>query len=206
MPDAIQDAASESVVLAEVTVLYPHVFEPHLAKGSGSDAKATYQLTVLLPAEYDCSGLERLALAVATKAFGANAAAMLQAGAIKSPFRRQAEKALQGKDGYSTDPNARYVNAKSERQPGVMDQRVQPLLDPSKIYGGCVCNVQLNCFAWNHPTGGKGLSFGLQNVQLVRDGKPLGGGTNPDPKTIFKPLAMPEVGVDTDAKVRSIFG
>jgi hypothetical protein len=206
MADAKTPDADASVVLEDVLVLYPHLHEPHLPRGSAADAKPTYQLTALLPPGYDMSDLMRIALAAATKAFGEGAARMLKAGAIKSPFRSQAEKAAEGKEGFSEHPDAKYINVKSERQPGVIDQRMQKILDPSKVYGGCSCNVQVNCFAWNHPTGGKGLSFGLQNVQLVREGPHLGGGANPDPKSVFKPLAMPETGEKADADIRSIFG
>lgn len=206
MPDPIapvNDAATDSVVLSEVMILYPHFYEPHLPRGSAADAKATYQCTILLPADYDCSALERLALTTATKAFGSDAGMKLKAGAIKNPFRQQSEKAAQGKDGYAME--GRYINVKSDRQPGVVDQKMQPIIDPSAVFGGCWCNVQVNCYPWDNPLSGKGLSFGLLNVQLVRKDKPVGG-TNPDPKTVFKPLAMPEVGEDSDAKIRSIFG
>jgi Protein of unknown function (DUF2815) len=200
MPDE-----NPSVILEEVTILYPHVFEPRVAKGSASDAPPTYQLVVLLPADYDLGPLNRIALAAAEKMFGSDAKKLIAAGAIKSPFRSQAEKAAEGKMGYSEDPNAKFINVKSEMQPGVVDQQLRPILDPSKIHGGVVCNVQVNAFPWSHPTGGKGLSFGLQNVQLVRDGLNLGSG-NPDPKKVFRPLSVPEEGRKVDENIKSLFG
>ena len=200
------DVVESSTVLREVMILYPHLFEPQVPKGSAPGTAPAYSLTAILPVNFDFSELQRLAVEAATKLFGEGAMKMLKANAIKTPFRSQAEKAAEGKDGYSDDPNAKYINLKNERQPGVVDQRLQPILDPSAIYGGCICNVQVNCFAWAHPTGGKGLSFSLQNVQLVRAGSHVGGGTNPDPKSVFKPLAMPETGEKTDADIRSIFG
>jgi hypothetical protein len=202
MPD---DTLGPSVVLEEVTILYPHLFKPHLPKGSSSDTAPAYQLLVLLPPGYDLTALNRLLLATAEKMFGSDAKKLIAAGAIKSPFRAQAEQAAKGKLGFSEDPGAKFINVKSEQQPGVVDQQLQPILDPSKIYGGAICNIQANAFGWNHPTGGRGLSFGLQNVQLVRDGPRLGSG-NPDPKSAFKPLAMPQEGSTMDQNIKSLFG
>jgi hypothetical protein len=193
-----------SVVLPEVTIVYPALFKPTIPRGSAPDTTPTFQLTVLLPANFDKSGLNRILLSAARGLFGADAEKQIAAGAIKSPYRNQAEKAAAGKEGYSMEPGAKYINLRSERQPGVVDAQLQPLLDPSKIYGGCVCNVQVSAYAWNHPTGGRGLSFSLQNVQLVRDGARLGNAA-PDPKTVFKPLGVPTEGKTAEAAVADLF-
>ena len=194
-----------SVVLEEIMILYPHLFEPRVAKGAPSDAVPTYQLVALLPPSFDLGPLHQLALTAAESMFGSDAKKLIAAGAIKNPFRSQLEQAAKGKMGFSDDPNAKYINVKSEMQPGVVDQKLQPILDPSKIHGGVICNVQVNAFPWNHPTGGKGLSFGLQNVQLVRDGPKIGSG-NPDPKSAFRPLSVPEEGKKVDENIKSLFG
>jgi Protein of unknown function (DUF2815) len=195
----------QSVVLRDVTIVYPNVFKPTVPKGSNPDATPAYSVTVLLPPGYDMTELNQILFTAATRTFGSDAARFIQSGVIKSPYRNQAEKAALGKEGFSAEPGAKYINVKSERQPGVVDQTLQPVLDPTKVYGGKVCNVQVSAFAWNHPTGGKGVSFSLQNIQLVRDGPRLGN-ANPDPKTVFKPLAMPEEGVKADKNIREIFG
>lgn len=196
-------ADEKSYVIQEATLVYPHLFQPRVMKDSGNQTPK-YQTVVLIPEGYDMSGLHKLALAAATKLFGSDAQRLIQAGVIKSPFRKQMEKAALGQIGYSSDPNAVYLNVSSEQQPAVVDHNVQPILDPSKVYGGVVANVQINAFAWNHPTGGKGISFGLQNVQVLRDGPKLGGG-NPDPKSVFKAVE-PQAGADLDANVKALFG
>jgi hypothetical protein len=190
-------------VIQEATLVYPHLFQPRVMKDSGNQTPK-YQTVVLIPEGYDMAGLHKLALAAATKLFGSDAQRLIQAGVIKSPFRKQMEKAALGQIGYSSDPNAVYLNVSSEQQPAVVDHNVQPILDPSKVYGGVVANVQINAFAWNHPTGGKGISFGLQNVQVLRDGPKLGGG-NPDPKNVFKAVE-PQPAADLDANVKALFG
>ena len=59
------------------------------------------------------------------------------------------------------------------------------ILDESEIYSGCYGKVSLRAFAYDQK-GNKGVSFGLQNVQKVRDGESLGGRVNPQDE--FKPV------------------
>lgn len=72
-----------------------------------------------------------------------------------------------------------YMNVSSPRKPGVVDQSVQPILDPEELYSGCWVRVSVRAF----PYAGKrnGVSFGLQNVQKLADGERLGGaGSSPE--------------------------
>lgn len=67
-----------------------------------------------------------------------------------------------------------YVNISNKVKPGVVDQNVQPILDPEQIYSGCIVNVSVNLFGFNQ-NGNVGISASLQNVQLVADGERLAG-------------------------------
>lgn len=71
------------------------------------------------------------------------------------------------------------VRLASTAKPEVVDQNVEEILDRSKIYSGCYGIVNMQCYAWSHPQGGKGVSFGLGPVQKVKDGEPLGGRAKP---------------------------
>jgi hypothetical protein len=191
-----------SYVIPECTLVYPHLFQPRVMKDSANPTPK-YQTAVLIPLTLDMAGLHKLALEAAVRLFGSDAQRLIQAGVIKSPFRKQMEKAALGQMGYSSDPSAVYINVASEQPPGVVDYNLNPILDPSKVYGGVVANVQINAFAWNHATGGKGISFGLQNVQILRDGPKLGSG-NPDPRSVFTAVEAVE-GETIDANVRALF-
>jgi len=72
-----------------------------------------------------------------------------------------------------------YINTSSKRKPQVVDRQVQPILDESEIWSGCFCNVSIAVFAFEVPEN-KGVSFGLNNVQLVKEGDRLGGAANAD--------------------------
>lgn len=66
-----------------------------------------------------------------------------------------------------------FMNISSKKKPGIVDQNVQPILDSTEVYSGCYCRVAMNAFPYNYK-GKKGVSFGLNHVQKVRDGEPLG--------------------------------
>ena len=69
-----------------------------------------------------------------------------------------------------------FVNANSNTAPGVVDVNRQPIIDTSEIYSGVYARVSLSFYAFNS-NGNKGIACGLQNVQKVKDGEPLGGRT-----------------------------
>jgi len=72
-----------------------------------------------------------------------------------------------------------YINTSSKRKPQVVDRQVQPILDDSEIWSGCYANVSITVFPFDVPEN-KGVSFGLNNVQKVKEGERLGGVPNAD--------------------------
>ena len=67
-----------------------------------------------------------------------------------------------------------FVNANSTTAPQIVDRAVQPILDRAEVYSGCYARVSINFYAFKTNTA-KGIACGLQNVQKLRDGDPLGG-------------------------------
>ena len=67
-----------------------------------------------------------------------------------------------------------FVNANSDRAPGIVDLACHPILDRSEVYSGCYCRVSLTFYAFNS-NGNRGIACGLNNLQKVRDGERLGG-------------------------------
>lgn len=66
------------------------------------------------------------------------------------------------------------VTANADYPPKVVDRNLQPILDSTEVYSGCYARVSLRPFAYA-AKGNNGVSFGLQNVQKLADGEPLGG-------------------------------
>lgn len=70
--------------------------------------------------------------------------------------------------------NSYFVNANSTTKPGVVDKDVKPILDQSELYSGCYGRASVVFYAFNQ-NGNKGIACGLQNLQKLADGEPLGG-------------------------------
>lgn len=66
------------------------------------------------------------------------------------------------------------VTASSKNPPFVVDAQVQNIINPTEVYSGMWGNVNVNFFPYNS-NGKKGIGCGLNGVQKVRDGEPLGG-------------------------------
>lgn len=71
------------------------------------------------------------------------------------------------------------VSSSPQYRPGVVDKNLNPVLDQSEVYSGVYAKVSVRAFAYN-TAGNKGVSFGLQNVQILGYGENLGGGVKPE--------------------------
>ena len=92
--------------------------------------------------------------------------------AIKNPLRdgdaeRPDDEAY--KDSY-------FINANSATAPGIVDAARQPILERSEVYSGVYGRASINFYAFNS-NGNKGIACGLNNLQKISDGEPLGGKT-----------------------------
>jgi hypothetical protein len=127
-----------------------------------SDTATVSRINAAIKAAYD-EGVSKL------KGNGKSVPAL---SALKTPLR----------DGDTERPDDEtyaghwFVNANSNTAPGVVDLSRQPIIETSEIYSGVYARVSLSFYAFNS-NGNKGVACGLQNIQKVRDGEPLGGRT-----------------------------
>ena len=92
---------------------------------------------------------------------------------LKGPFKKGEE--LTGKNGtLAGGVVVRTSRKESFGRPVVVDQNVKDIIDKTQVYSGCYMLGKIHAYAWEHPTGGKGVSFTLDMLQLYRDGEPLG--------------------------------
>lgn len=90
--------------------------------------------------------------------------------AIKNPLR-------DGDIERPDDPaytNSYFINANSATAPGIVDADLNPVLTRSEVYSGVYGRASINLYAFNS-NGNKGIACGLNNLQLIRAGEPLGG-------------------------------
>lgn len=67
-----------------------------------------------------------------------------------------------------------FVNANSTTAPGIVDADRNPILVRSEVYSGVYGRASINFYAFNS-NGNRGIACGLNNLQKIRDGEPLGG-------------------------------
>lgn len=70
--------------------------------------------------------------------------------------------------------NSYFINANSGIAPGVVDADRNPIIDRSEMYSGVRGRASINLYAYN-VNGNRGIACGLNNLQKISDGTPLGG-------------------------------
>lgn len=73
-----------------------------------------------------------------------------------------------------TYKNAYFLNANATTAPGIVDKDRQEIIDHSEVYSGVYGRASITFYAFNS-NGNKGIACGLNNLQKIRDGEPLGG-------------------------------
>lgn len=72
-----------------------------------------------------------------------------------------------------------FMKAGSQFQPGIVDNKLNAIIDKQAVYGGLICRAQVNAFGYDS-AGNQGVSIGLQNLQILKDdGTMFGGRQNP---------------------------
>ena len=70
--------------------------------------------------------------------------------------------------------NSYFINANSATAPGIVDTDRNVILERSEVYSGVYGRASINLYAFNS-NGNKGIACGLNNLQKIKDGEPLGG-------------------------------
>lgn len=89
---------------------------------------------------------------------------------IKTPLR-DGDKERPGDEAYA---NSYFINANSATAPDIVDADRQPIIDRSEVYSGVYGRASINLYAFNS-NGNRGIACGLNNLQKISDGEPLGG-------------------------------
>lgn len=157
------------VVTGPVRLSYVHVFEPW---SNDPEKEKQYSCTLLIP-KTDKTTL--------------NAIEKARKAAIAAKWGEKVPKGLKfilhdGDDDEKVDHEKNpecaghmMMSVASKTQPGIVDRQVQPIMDSTEVYSGCYARVSINAFAYDHPQGGKGVSFGLNHIMKWEDGDFLGG-------------------------------
>jgi len=171
---------SNNVTINDVRISYPHLFQ---AKQINNQGDPKFSAAFIIKA--DNPGLkllvEKAKTLVAEKYPGG------------TPHNFKQLPLAKGEDKYPG--NADYVGTyvlntskgAAQGRPSVVDQHMQEVIDPGKVYPGMVVNVAISVYTYANVS--KGVTTGLEAVQLVRDGDRLD--NKPSVDELFKPLDVP---------------
>lgn len=166
---------STKVVTGKVRLSYAHLFEPYAAN---EDQDPKYSTVILIP-KSDTKTLK--ALEQAQRAALENGKNSKFGGKIPAKWTNTLR---DGDEEADLERNPEYegmmfMSVTAKTQPGIVDRQVQPILDSTEVYSGCYARVSINAFPFS-VQGNKGVSFGLNHVQKLEDGEPLGGRSRAD--------------------------
>lgn len=90
---------------------------------------------------------------------------------LRTPFRPCNEKPYKGYD----IPGGVYISPWTKTRPGIVDASRHEVIMPEDVWAGQLVRASVNPFFYN-TSGNKGVSFGLNNLQICRtDGERLDG-------------------------------
>ena len=150
---------------------YVNAWEPKSINGGAPK----YSVSLIIP-KSDTKTLEKIRAAIQAayeegqSKLKGNGRSVPAISALKTPLR----------DGDAERPddeayaNSYFVNANSGTAPGIVDADRNPILERSEVYSGVYGRASINFYAFNS-NGNKGIACGLNNLQKIRDGEPLGG-------------------------------
>lgn len=150
---------------------YANVWEPKSINGGA----AKYSVSLIIP-KSDTKTVAKIKAAIEAAyqegqaKLKGNGRSVPPLAAIKNPLR-------DGDVERPDDPayaNAYFINANSATAPGIVDADRNPVLTRSEVYSGVYGRASINFYAFNS-NGNKGIACGLNNLQLIRAGEPLGG-------------------------------
>jgi hypothetical protein len=150
---------------------FANVWEPKSIQGS----KPKYSVSLIIP-KSDTVTIKKIEAAI--EAAYKEGEAKLKGSGRSVPALSVLKIPLRDGDTEKPDDeayaNSYFVNANSATAPGIVDADKQEIIDRSEVYSGVYGRASINFYAFNS-NGNKGIACGLNNLQKLRDGEPLGG-------------------------------
>lgn len=188
---------ADNVMTPVFRVSYPNLLKPKL---NDLSKKMQYSVVALFKKGEDLSKLRAAAQAAIVAKWGADKNKWPDK--LRSPFRDQAERAKKDPEtgkrslpqGY--EEGAIFLTLNSDQRPGLVNQKLEDIIDESDFYAGCYARATVRAFAYDQK-GNRGVSFGLQNVQKFADGESLSGRTKAQDD--FAPVETTSGGAEASA-------
>lgn len=178
--------ASKTFMTPPFIASYPNLFKPRM---NNLSKKMEYGLEAIFPKGETLAALKKVIEEVLTEQWGPEVKrpkglknTIIKLQDEKAKFDEKAQKEVLPSP---YQKGALYLRLKSNDKPGVVNQAVEPVLDPSEFYAGCKARASISVYCYDQ-SGSKGVTIGLNNVQKVGEGEPLSG--RPKPEDDFAPI------------------
>jgi hypothetical protein len=161
------------VITGECRLSYANLWEPKSINGGAPK----YSVSLIIP-KSDKRTLDKIKAAI--QAAYVEGEGKLKGNGKSVPALTILKTPLRNGDAERPDDEAYadsyFITANSGTAPGIVDnqQAPQPITVRSEIYSGVYARASVNFYAFNS-NGNKGIACGLNNIQKLRDGDPLGG-------------------------------
>ena len=180
MSDSLRTPNPTNVTTGKVRFSFVNIFQPKAFQEGG---EPKYSLTILIP-KTDTVTVNKLKAAVEAaklkglnEKFGGKMPAIFDNNFGGTTVRDADNNKNQSGDLLvSEHPEAAgcyMIHVASKNAPGIIDENKEAVIDPKKVYSGCYGRVNITFFPYNS-NGKKGISAGLNHVQFLEDGEPLG--------------------------------
>ncbi|MBP3238139.1 MAG: DUF2815 family protein [Lachnospiraceae bacterium] len=152
---------------------YVNVFEPKAINGG----TPKYSVSLIIP-KTDTRTIEKIKAAIQAayeegqSKLKGNGKSVPTLSILKTPLR-DGDLERPDDEAYA---NSYFINANSTNPPGIVDADRNPIIDRAEVYSGVYGRASINMYAFN-TNGNKGIACGLNNLQKISDGEPLGGMT-----------------------------
>jgi len=172
------ETRNTKVVTGKVRFSFVNVFE---ARTYGEGQIPKYSVMLLIP-KTDVATIDRIKKAIDAAAqkglvtkFGGKLPAILKT-TLKDADKDTNQDGELFADIWPYAAGHYLLNVSSKNPPQIVDAELNPITNPAEFYSGCYGRASINFFAFNN-NGNKGISAGLNNLQKLEDGEPLGGFT-----------------------------
>lgn len=159
------DIKLKKVLTPMFRVSFPSLDEPQSYKGQ----PPKYKITMLFDKKTtDMKGINAAIKNATIEKFGSDPARWPKS--LKKPIRDG-----DMKDDVNGYAGHWFITATSKSKPGLVDYPDRnPILEKNALYAGSYARAELIAFYYD-AEGNKGISFSLQNLQKIKDGKPFSG-------------------------------
>jgi hypothetical protein len=181
---------SGNIITPKGRLSFPQLFVAKKAPGAD---KEKFGVSLLIPPTADLSLLVQAVKDCAKEKWGDK-----QPAKLKSPFLKAED---YDREGY--EKGWILIRPTSITKPGVVDATGANVVDESQVYPGRWASLSLRPFAYD-TNGNRGVSLGMQNVQLLDHDEPIGGRARAEDE--FEPVGDVAAASGGAASADSVFG